>query len=64
MGEIAEMMMDGTVCQECGEYLDPDDGYDPPGDFPRFCRSCAKRNQKAKVAQHEARMDSRKGKKR
>lgn len=34
MGEIAEMMLDGTLCQCCGEYLGSDGGY------PMFCASC------------------------
>lgn len=35
MGEIAEMMLDGTLCEGCGVYL--------PGDsdgIPRRCRDC------------------------
>lgn len=35
MGEAAEMMLDGTCCSCCGEYLGGDDGY------PTLCRSCA-----------------------
>jgi len=35
MGEIAEAMLDGTLCQTCGEYLD--DGA--PG-HPRYCDAC------------------------
>lgn len=31
MGEIAEMMLDGTLCQYCGEYIGDDCGY------PRSC---------------------------
>ncbi len=34
MGEYAEMMLDGTMCQVCGEYLGGDDGY------PVTCESC------------------------
>lgn len=36
MGEIREMMLDGTLCELCGVYL---------GDaveFPRFCHHCAR----------------------
>jgi hypothetical protein len=38
MGEIAEMMLDGTLCEGCGDYLgDGDEGY------PQYCSpSCAK----------------------
>lgn len=35
MGEYAEMMLDGTCCQYCGEYLGSDAGY------PQSCPSCA-----------------------
>ena len=38
MGEIAEMHLDGTLCEMCGVYLDGD----VPG-YPRYCSSsCAK----------------------
>lgn len=37
MGEIAEMMLDGTMCQSCGEWLHG--GEDGPG-IPGFCFSC------------------------
>jgi len=35
MGDAADMMLDGTMCEECGEYLD--DGS--PG-YPRKCSGC------------------------
>ncbi len=35
MGEIAEMMLDGTLCQCCGVYL-----RDSLGDFPQSCPDC------------------------
>lgn len=34
MGEYAEMMLDGTCCQCCGEFLGGDEGY------PVFCAAC------------------------
>lgn len=34
MGEVAEMMLDGTLCETCGEYLGAPTGY------PRKCRNC------------------------
>jgi len=37
MGEISEMMLDGTLCQCCGEVLD---GTSPG--FPRYCENCAR----------------------
>ena len=36
MGEYADMMLDGTMCEGCGVYLGPAVGY------PRYCPSCAK----------------------
>lgn len=37
MGEYAEMMLDGTYCQSCGEFLNG--GEDGEG-FPMFCAGC------------------------
>lgn len=34
MGESAEAMLDGTMCQVCGEYLGGDEGY------PVTCAGC------------------------
>lgn len=40
MGEIAEAMLDGTFCQECGAVFDDIlNGAEPPG-YPRSCRAC------------------------
>ena len=36
MGEMADMMIDGTLCHTCGVYLDTG----PGGGFPRFCHVC------------------------
>lgn len=37
MGEIAEMHLDGTLCEMCGEYMGDAIG------FPRYCsETCAK----------------------
>lgn len=36
MGEIAEMMLDGTLCEGCGEFIGE------PCEFPRLCAGCAK----------------------
>lgn len=38
MGEYADMMLDGTMCQSCGEYIGSDSG------FPTFCRNCERDN--------------------
>lgn len=34
MGDIADMILEGELCQECGAYMEGADGY------PRSCRSC------------------------
>lgn len=34
MGDIAEAMIDGTFCSDCGAYIGEDVG------FPRCCRAC------------------------
>ena len=40
MGEAAEDMLDGTVCECCGQFFDDIlNGGEPPG-FPRRCKSC------------------------
>lgn len=38
MGEIADMMLDGTLCEGCGVLLD--DGGD--SGYPRRCSACQK----------------------
>jgi hypothetical protein len=35
MGDIADMMLDGTLCEGCGVFMGE------AVDFPRLCRSCA-----------------------
>jgi hypothetical protein len=42
MGEIAEMMLDGTLCEGCGAYLDGDGEG-----FPRYCDDCRKERKSA-----------------
>lgn len=37
MGEIAEMMLDGTLCQTCGCIIDGN-----TSGYPRYCEDCAK----------------------
>ena len=34
MGEVVEMMLDGTLCEGCGVYLGPSRGY------PVRCKTC------------------------
>lgn len=39
MGEIADMMLDGTLCEGCGCFIDFDGG----DGFPRYCSDqCAR----------------------
>lgn len=42
MGEYAEMMLDGTCCNYCGEYLGSDNGY------PTSCRACTEEGEPVK----------------
>lgn len=42
MGEIADMMLDGTMCQGCGVFLH--DGEDGPG-YPGYCSGCAPKSE-------------------
>lgn len=35
MGEVSEMMLDGTLCEGCGVFLNDD----PPG-YPCYCKDC------------------------
>ena len=39
MGEIAEMMLNGLMCEGCGEFMED---LDEPA-FPRRCSACAPR---------------------
>lgn len=45
MGDVADMMLDGTLCEGCGEYLGSDNGY------PTYCGDCAKENKKQEKEQ-------------
>ena len=36
MGDIADMVIDGELCEQCGEYLDDDYEY------PHLCPGCKK----------------------
>lgn len=37
MGEIADMMLEGTLCAGCGEVLDSAISGDEPAGFPQYC---------------------------
>jgi len=43
MGEVSEMMLDGTLCCSCGIYLDDEEtgikNYKPCG-YPKKCLDC------------------------
>lgn len=41
MGEIAEMHLDGTLCERCGVYL-----HSPAEGFPRTCEDCIREDEK------------------
>lgn len=42
MGEIAEAMLDGTLCQYCGVWMGHRPNEPPPG-FPMTCNACKQR---------------------
>lgn len=46
MGENANLMLDGTLCQSCGEYID---SKTPPQGIPRWCWSCMPDKIKEKI---------------
>lgn len=35
MGEIADMIIDGILCEQCGQYIDEE-----CGGYPRTCEDC------------------------
>lgn len=39
MGEISEMMLDGTLCCICGDFIDADT------DCPTMCEDCAEESE-------------------
>ena len=39
MGEIADMMLDGTMCQMCGVFIE-----DGPLGYPGYCSEACKRD--------------------
>jgi len=44
MGEVAEMMLDGTLCEGCGELIN----LNPPG-YPCYCAQCRPNHSKQAV---------------
>lgn len=49
MGEIAEMMLDGTLCEGCGVFLNAE-----PTGYPCYCGSCAAERKASRKAQNVA----------
>ena len=49
MGEYADMVIDGDVCECCGEYMGQGDGY------ARTCKACKReeREEKKRVQQEQ-----------
>lgn len=46
MGEIAEMMLDGTLCEGCGVLM-LKEGQEPPG-YPCRCADCKREDEENK----------------
>lgn len=44
MGEIADMMLDGTLCEGCGVYLGSGNGY------ATYCKGCSPKANAAPVS--------------
>ena len=51
MGEIADMMLNGDMCQWCGEWIGNGDG---PG-YPGLCAGCAAQERKARSGKRKKR---------
>jgi Zn finger protein HypA/HybF involved in hydrogenase expression len=47
MGEVAEMMLDGTLCEGCGVFLN-----DEPTGYPCRCSGCAAEAKTERAAQN------------
>ncbi len=48
MGDIADMMLDGTLCGQCGAYIDGNGEG-----FQRFCSGCKRDNKATKKQQND-----------
>lgn len=51
MGEVAEMLLNGAMCQCCGEWMD--DGREPG--YPRYCAGCKSRSTDRRKAKGHSR---------
>jgi len=47
MGEIADMMIEGDMCQGCGVFIDN------PFGIPGYCLSCDPENGQADLVPHD-----------
>jgi hypothetical protein len=53
MGEAADDILNGLVCQECGEWMDDIlNGADEPG-YPRTCDGCQPQRKQAQVTRRK-----------
>jgi hypothetical protein len=50
MGEIADLMLSGAMCQGCGVFLH--DGEDGPG-YPGWCSGCAPAEERPQVRKNK-----------
>ena len=50
MGEIAEMMLEGYLCSQCGVFLSEE-----PTGYATLCESCQEDDDSAEDDDHEAR---------
>ncbi len=48
MGDVADMMLDGTLCEGCGVFLNAS----PPG-FPCYCADCKRERKADKAAAYQ-----------
>lgn len=56
MGEVAEMMLDGTLCQQCGVFIDDAaEGTTWNPGVPRSCRHCRRGERRPKPKGHRCR---------
>lgn len=56
MGDIAEMIVDGDLCQECGVFIEDE----PSPGHPRSCADCERDAQRADARKRRPRRGRRK----
>jgi hypothetical protein len=52
MGEIADMMLDGDLCERCGEYMEGGEGY------ARLCSGCRQDDRRRENPKRKAKKKS------